>query len=63
MMASSSLNILHKLLINYEISLEDLHDRQYEMLKGKVVTLPQQPGLQILLLMLQDSVFLRKVSH
>jgi nuclear pore complex protein Nup205 len=61
LVASSSLNILHKLLLNHELSVNDLIEQHYEISPKSFVPLPQQPGFLILLHLLNDSPLLRKV--
>ncbi len=59
--ASLALEILHKLLLSYEVSPEDFVSQYYDTPEMGGAMVPKQPGHTLLLHMLNDSKLLRKV--
>ncbi len=59
--ASLALEILHKLLLSYEVSPEDFVNQYYDTPEMGGAMVPKQPGHTLLLHMLNDSKLLRKV--
>ncbi|XP_064397234.1 nuclear pore complex protein Nup205-like isoform X2 [Halichondria panicea] len=59
--ASLALEILHKLLLSYEVSPEDFVNQYYDTPEMGGAMVPKQPGHTLLLHMLNDSKLLRKI--
>ncbi len=63
-MGRLALDVLHTLLISYELSVEEFSEEQKVKLpQGDSVALPRPPGFTILEHMLSDSSLLKKVSE